>query len=1622
MSIAQRLVNFSDGLSADGVLSAAKGGTGTTTGAGSSTPTISTINYGGDDTATNPAGGATITLTGTNFAAGAKVLINTTPVGVVTVVSATQITFTAPALSAGSYILYVVNLDGSTAIAVPGIQYSGTPAWTTAAGSLGTGYETGAVATTVAATSDSAVSYSVVGGTLPSGVTINASGTISGTSPLVAGSTTYTFTVRATDLELQDTDRQFSLTINPDVVTWSSPVNNATLTGTPGVAYTSNLAAASAAGQTVSYTADSLPAGLTLSGSTISGTPTTPGASATTLTATSAVTNKTAQIAISWTINIASDTYFKYTTLLLNSETAAQPFLADASTNNFALTAFGDTKPNNFNPYTPGYYSVQFNGTSDYLTIPHNDNLVLALYGGFSVECWVYMTSLTAGQYIWNKNGVNGSKYPSVGLQWNGTTFRLVYGNSTGLSTVEYINFNTIPNILNNWVHIATQINGSTIQSWVNGAYQPDTYILQNPPVDNGQPFYIGGQSGATSNATGLFSGYISNLRVITGGTYYDGSTAARNLPPVPASPVQAVSINSYYFASGETQLVACNSARFMDLSSNNHTVNRVGAPKVSGFDPYTPNSSYSTRGSTYFDGTGDYLGLPSSSAFSMGTGDFTIEAWIYTTSSGTQRIVSSTGNNFEFVLVNTGGNVYLNWYDGVVDTASGTNYVPQNSWAHVAVSRSGTSLRLFINGVISGSSTNSVNLPANPTLYVGIYGQSNINAFTGYISDLRFVKGTALYTANFTPPTAPLTAVTNTSLLTLQTNQPHTNNTFLDNSSNALAITRTGNTTQGSFSPYGANWSNYFDGTGQAFYSTSVFSGANFGTGDFTIEMWAMWTSAATANNTIFELTGTTRLIFGRTTTGIRLHIANNGPERGYATTIPLNTWNHLAIVKNSGTIKVYLNGVSGTSFADSTNWATTTFYLSRNSDGAEVSSAYYMSNLRVVKGTAVYTANFTPPTSPLTAIAGTTLLTCQSPSFVDNSPDAYALTILGTPSTQKFSPFSLVTQTPITHSVGFDGTGDYLTLPSSSNLVLGSGDFCVEMWYYQQANAFAALFSNAVSSGGGDAQFEIQIASSTFYPTLMGWATAFLTSNVASTPNAWNHIAVCRSGTTLSMFLNGTRVATTTTSNNFSSTNSFHISRQAAGAAAYINGYISNLRVVKGSSVYTPSATTIAVPTQPLTAVANTQLLTCQSSTLIDNSVNQFAITAVGDAKPRRFNPFGSTTSSAQDYTPAVFGSSAYFDGSGNDYLSIANSTNLNLNSNDFTIESWWYPIASSDQNIIAKWWTGGNQWVVQWRGAGYFRFAVNSSTLSDFSVTLPLNSWCHFAFVRRGTSLNFYFNGVKHSAVGTLGSITATTDITTIGQFANSGTENLSGYLSDMRVVIGSALYLNSFTPPVAPLTAVPNTTLLLNMDKSAVQDKSGKVVLETVGDAKVSTAVKKYGTSSLYFDGTGDGLQLPITPQVYLGTTYTIEAWIYSAGGLYYQAIFELCENNTGGFAGLDLIKVGTTIAASVRTTTLGTPVAITGGTLVTNTWQHVALSVNAGSAKLFLDGIQIGSTTTFPEFPIAKTLFAAVGRFANGYTAADTNSWNGYIDDLRITRGYARYTANFTPPAQALLTK
>jgi hypothetical protein len=213
MSQAKNLAKLAQNITAQGVLgSAAIQGGG---GGGGNFPTISAIVYPGNDTAINTTGGDTVTLTGTNFNPGVSVIVNGVPASVVTRVSSTQITFTTSAQPAGSYIIYLVNTDGSTALAVPGLQYSGFPNWTTAAGNIGNPNKESSFTTTLAATGDAPITYSVLSGTLPPGITLNSStGVLSGTTPVVTAATTYTFTIRSTDAQFQDTDRTFSITVN----------------------------------------------------------------------------------------------------------------------------------------------------------------------------------------------------------------------------------------------------------------------------------------------------------------------------------------------------------------------------------------------------------------------------------------------------------------------------------------------------------------------------------------------------------------------------------------------------------------------------------------------------------------------------------------------------------------------------------------------------------------------------------------------------------------------------------------------------------------------------------------------------------------------------------------------------------------------------------------------------------------------------------------------------------------------------------------------------------------------------------------------------------------------------------------------------------------------------------------------------------------------------------------------------------------------------------------------------------------------------------------------------------------------------------------------------------------
>ena len=428
---------------------------------------------------------------------------------------------------------------------------------------------------------------------------------------------------------------------------------------------------------------------------------------------------------------------------------------------------------------------------------------------------------------------------------------------------------------------------------------------------------------------------------------------------------------NLMLFGAGKTTV--SNNTTFIDSSTNAFTVTRNGDTVHSGHNPFSTVSD----GSAYFDGTGDYLTVPANAAFSFGSGDFTIEFWMYMTSYGSinQNILdfrgsSGSGANIAIYIENVGGTgtKQLRVYDGASDAAVTSNNFPLNTWSHVAVTRNGTDFRFFVNGTQVGStSTNSRNYSNTAGVYIGAYAGPTAFYF-GYISNLRVVKGTAVYTSTFTPPTSALTAITNTQLLLLTDNYSIVNST-----PTVLPVTIFGNTTISTAQyPTGMTRSIYFDGTGD-YVTVPANAAFNFGSGDFTVECWVNLTLTSA-----MRVMGQTDVIGTGTSTSILIDVSTSGVITAYIgltsttfvsavgpSSITANTWNHIVATRSGNNFYVYVNGVAGTAsslsgvtlFSSSEPWT-----VGRNGTNNGLYVNGYISNVRVVKGTAVYTSNFTP------------------------------------------------------------------------------------------------------------------------------------------------------------------------------------------------------------------------------------------------------------------------------------------------------------------------------------------------------------------------------------------------------------------------------------------------------------------------------------------------------------------------------------------------------------------------------------------------------------------------------------------------------------------------------------
>lgn len=729
-------------------------------------------------------------------------------------------------------------------------------------------------------------------------------------------------------------------------------------------------------------------------------------------------------------------------------------------------------------------------------------------------------------------------------------------------------------------------------------------------------------------------------------------------------------------------------------------------------------------------------------------------------------------------------------------------------TWTHVAVARSGTGsnqTKLFINGVVDGQGTVATDFNQTEEVRIGT-DRSAASDFNGWISCLRFVKGSAVYTANFAVPTSPLTAITNTQLLLLTAQQAP----FRDSSSNNFTVTANGNAAGSGLEPFPVNYagSAYFDGTGD-YLSVANNIALQPGAGIFTIEAWIYRNASGTAHTIYAKGGASTGFVLQVTATNV-LRFIDTTTNIDSTGTISATTWTHVAVVRSgTGTneTKLYINGTQDGQGTVTTDFNQTEQVRVGTNRSAAENFAGYISNCRFINGTAQYTAAFTPPSAPLTAVTNTSLLllTNNVGPFVDTSANGFPVLRNGDTVQTGFNPF---TGQPSAGAAYFDGTGDYLTVPNFSALQLtNSTAFTIECWVYPTSLTSGRYVIENYNQSSPFQGYGLGYNASSPSSNILEWwegGASWVNTGITLTLNEWTHIAVTYegSGTTRRFFKNGVlsgSAGTVPSGINYTA-GACSIGAQEAGTSPWL-GYISNLRVIKGTALYTSNFTP---STAPLPVVPNTSLLLNTDNYTIANSTPTYLPVTVN----------GNTTVSTAQY-PTGMNKSIYFDGNG-DYLVCANAA-LNFNSSSYTAEGYVY----IDRTTYSSFDLNGNAFFSDYLTNSYSRWIVfvdtnqklqfaeqdlagsNSVSITD-SVNFPLKQWVHVAAVKSGTTMYLFKDGVLVN--------TATSAVrTNFGGSINVGQATvdasyrgyLLGYVSNVRLTKGSALYTANFTPPAAPL---------------------------------------------------------------------------------------------------------------------------------------------------------------------------------------------------------------------------
>lgn len=1227
----------------------------------------------------------------------------------------------------------------------------------------------------------------------------------------------------------------------------------------------------------------------------------------------------------------------------------------------------------------------------------------------FTLEGYFFFNTFAAPGIDWNPliclgDGWDGAAW---GLAYNSTTKEVHFWNSNLLFPSRFSTKVDLP--INSWLHIVINRAGEDLTLWVNGVcvglWQFNTvdYTTNTDPALQICRFIKDFVPFVTDAA-------VSNIKITKGRCKYISDVVIVNTPLSVRPDTALLYADPYidYYLTTDSRGTITQKPIAADAIVLNH-VDQLRYTRIStSTTPLTTNNPFglSPEFSLHLNGSVRYTDPVSHG--DIAASDFTIESWIYLDSNNlTQRVCTyssgmTTPSDYVFGLDTTLTTLhgFVGSAGGIQDVFQTTGSVSRNIWHHVAMVKAGTTLKLYLDGLLVGSApvAATINTPTSPTMVIGGERDGTV-AFNGAISNLRLVIGRAIYNTNFNT-TSPADGADIISPVPLEiVDQPGVYSTAV--------LLRVKSPLD--FDPNPSIDTDVEDCmifNGQSFIQIPDIED-KYNVGDsnepFTIELWMYALSNNTTQCIISKGGGLAG--FASFGTGYELILNNKSLDwvasTGDKVSITLShanfgvnfmrQWTHVAITYDGTATRMHINGrvVATAATPHAYDYTKDKWHVFKIGDSHTVhnvksSKIYfgYLSNIRIVKGTCLYsTANFIPDRT-LRSIANTTLL-MQSP--YEELEFKFQ--------TSPFQP-SRIERLPF-----LDGIKNVTTVHPIPSL---AGEFTIETWFYcLRGTYFGTSVAESIlecrASGTSTTPFVVTLNETPGKITVfVDSTTTIVAGNVV--PRRWTHFAMVRKNNNVNLYQDGIHIASFF-SDKVWGANPLIIGQRFAGGGKGTNnffGYLSNVRIV-ASALYgqifpAPSFS------NPLTIEPDTTFL-LKVGTNFDKALITTNTPAITSSFPEEI------MRDAITYTPIISGCPwdinyrdfMVFD-AGNSIIQFIDNPLFDLYDAPFTLEFWVYRTANIGCQNRA-------QTLFNFYADAFYINCANKLQFNGIStnITIPFQEWAHVAIVQDpaayGEKMLVYYNGeLSHTFTGR-GQMMSNSPVNHL-IIGNSGDQGVGwdpsfrGYMSNIRLAKGFV-----------------STYIHDNSNRHIFNNTTAKVY--AINDSPAPGVA-----NSAYFSGLPEAYLLSVNRADMLEREFTIEFYIkidLSVASAH-QAIIHsvdgwLVETSING----NITFIGKTYNPGyISDSNPGTPepavstisVTTPAGVLESNVWVHVAIvRTSASDINIYVDKVLVVSENNPGQIsnPGLKTL----------YIAPNTKC---AIGGIKINNSHCQYTSNIISPS------